>query len=46
MRKLKKENTTQSTINNAKLPRRFLGVGNTPDNYGVFIRPNSPPSQK
>ena len=43
---IKKENITQSTINNAKLPRRFLGVGNTPDNYKVFIRPNSPPSQK
>ena len=43
---IKKENITQSTINNAKLPRRFLGDGNTPDNYGVFIRPNSPPSQR
>ena len=42
---IEKENTTQSTINNAK-NQGFLGVGNTPDNYGVFIRPNNPPSQR
>ena len=42
---IEKENTTQSTINNAK-NQGFLGVGNTPNKYGIFIRPNSPPSQK
>ena len=42
---IKKENITQSTINNAKLPTGFLGdlKTNTPNNYELFKRPNASP---
>ena len=42
------ENTKQSTIRNAELVKAgFFSDSNfTPNNYNVFLRPNTPPSQK